>query len=192
MSIPVSPEVFAEDLKIRKAFVAVGQTFLAYDFFLTIDDEWQYIWLAPWTVVKATFLANRYLNLIAQTIILLEEFNIIGHGEKDQFHLASFMLMIFCVECMHIFVIMRAWAIWGCQQKVAIRLAAGYIVYIGTLIGAGTYYGINIQICEYFTSISLSHLTLSSRKPGRFRLCKPRYASVTRCVSMIPHPSPSK
>ncbi|KAF8837271.1 hypothetical protein BDN67DRAFT_220812 [Paxillus ammoniavirescens] len=148
-TIFISPEVFAQGVQIRQAFVAVGHTFLAYDFFLTIDDELQYIWLAPWTIVKATFLANRYLNLIAQTVIVLEEFDIVGHGAEDfckHFHLASLLLMVFCVESMHIFVIMKAWVLWGCQRKVAIQLAAGYIIYIGTLIGVGTYYSINIQI----------------------------------------------
>ncbi|KIJ10770.1 hypothetical protein PAXINDRAFT_16239 [Paxillus involutus ATCC 200175] len=143
----ISTEVFAKALQIRKAFVGVGYTLLVYEFLLTIDDELQHIWWAPWTVVKATFLANRYLNLVNQTVIVLEEFDIIGHGAQSRFYLASWVIIIVCVESMHIFVITRAWAIWGRQQKMAIRLAAGYIIYIGTLIGVGIYL-MNTRICE--------------------------------------------
>ncbi|KAF8835462.1 hypothetical protein BDN67DRAFT_1015542 [Paxillus ammoniavirescens] len=139
---------FTKALHLRKAFVGAGYTLLVYEFLLTIDDELQYIWRAPWTVVKATFIANRYLNLVVHTVIALEEFNIIGHGAQSfckRFYLASWVVIIVSVESMHIFVITRAWAIWGCQQRMAIRLAAAYAVYIGTLIGVGTYL-MNTQI----------------------------------------------
>ncbi|KIJ10777.1 hypothetical protein PAXINDRAFT_181976 [Paxillus involutus ATCC 200175] len=155
----------------------------------------QYIWLAPWTVVKITFLTNRYLNLIAQTVIVLEELNIIGHGAENfckQFRLASLLLMVFCVESMHIFVIMRAWAIWGSsQQKVAIRLAAGYIIYIGTLIGFGTYYNINSQIFltrrAVQTEICISY-TMREYHPASFaeQVTDPLGPSICETLSVSP------
>ncbi|KAF9220401.1 hypothetical protein BS17DRAFT_739351, partial [Gyrodon lividus] len=138
----ISLDDFVQNLQIRKAFVAVGHTWLVYDFLLTFDDEVQYIWQAPWTIVKVTYLVNRYVNLVGQTFIRLEEFDIIGHRTQSfckKFYLASFVFMMFCVESVHVLVIMRAWAIWGCQRRVAIRLAVGYTIYIGSLIGAVTY-----------------------------------------------------
>ncbi|EIM84970.1 uncharacterized protein STEHIDRAFT_122889 [Stereum hirsutum FP-91666 SS1] len=39
---------------------AAGLVILLYDHLLTLDEEIQYVWKAPWTLPKGMFLANRY------------------------------------------------------------------------------------------------------------------------------------
>ncbi|KIJ60341.1 hypothetical protein HYDPIDRAFT_117233 [Hydnomerulius pinastri MD-312] len=163
----VSPSDFARDLQVRKAFVAAGHTFLVYDFFLTFDDEIRYIWKAPWTVVKVTYLVNRYGNLIGQTVIRLEEFSIIGHGVESfcqKFHLFTSIFMILAAESIHVLVLTRAWAIWGCKRRVAIRLAAGYLLYIVAMISV-VIYATKTKIFSTFQAVETSDICTGYTTP---------------------------
>ncbi|KAF9233748.1 hypothetical protein BU15DRAFT_66318 [Melanogaster broomeanus] len=96
----------------------------------------EYVWGAPWTVVKATFLLNRYGNLIGQSVVALEEMGNLSHGSEEfceGFTLFAAVFMIFPAESIHI--LMRAWAIWGCTYRVAVWLILLHAVYI--LVGVG-------------------------------------------------------
>ncbi|KAI5116513.1 hypothetical protein M0805_001868 [Coniferiporia weirii] len=42
---------------------------IAYDIFITIDQEIEYIWKARWSFGKIVFIINRYLNLIVKTCV---------------------------------------------------------------------------------------------------------------------------
>jgi hypothetical protein len=55
----------------------------------------EYVWKAPWTIVKATFLPNRYANLIGQLIVALEEMGILSHGSQG-------------ISCMHYSIVFEA------------------------------------------------------------------------------------
>ncbi|KAH7921190.1 hypothetical protein BV22DRAFT_1038954 [Leucogyrophana mollusca] len=77
MSVPAS---FMEDMWIRRTFGIAGYTFLVWDHLLTFEDEFRYIWKAPWTVSKAMFLVNRYGNLACQTFVHIEETGSLSHG----------------------------------------------------------------------------------------------------------------
>ncbi|KAH7919258.1 hypothetical protein BV22DRAFT_1133965 [Leucogyrophana mollusca] len=133
----ISPVLFAESLWIRKCFIASSRGFLFYDYFLTLDDEIQYIWNAPWGVVKITYLLNRYGSILGNVVIGLEEFEIVGHGLPtfcSSFRLFSTVFAVLAVESIHILVLMRAWAIWGCQRTVAVWLGVLYGIYVVFLI----------------------------------------------------------
>ncbi|KAH7906255.1 hypothetical protein BJ138DRAFT_1130027 [Hygrophoropsis aurantiaca] len=133
----IPPALFAEYLWLRKCFVASGRGVMFYDYLLTLEDEVQYMWNAPWNIVKITFLLSRYANILGNAIIGLEEFEIIGHGAPSfctPFRTFSTLFTIFSVESIHILVIMRAWAIWGCRRVDAFRLGAAYALYWVSLI----------------------------------------------------------
>ncbi|KAH7902913.1 hypothetical protein BJ138DRAFT_1120949 [Hygrophoropsis aurantiaca] len=117
MAVPVS---FSEDLRIRGAFGVAGYTVFAWEHILTLEEEVRYIWQAPWTVSKATFLISRYGNLVCLTFVRIEEAGLLSHGSEAWCHGFNFfasMYMIVSRESIHILVIMRAWAIWGCTKK---------------------------------------------------------------------------
>ncbi|KAH7919255.1 hypothetical protein BV22DRAFT_869880 [Leucogyrophana mollusca] len=133
----ISPVLFAEYVWIRKCFIASSRGFLFYDYFLTLDDEIQYIWNAPWGVVKITYLLNRYVNILGNGLIGLEEFEIVGHGVPSfcsAFRLFTTTFTVVAIESIHILVLMRAWAIWGCRRAVAVWLGVLYAIYVVFLI----------------------------------------------------------
>ncbi|KAH7915042.1 hypothetical protein BJ138DRAFT_1109990 [Hygrophoropsis aurantiaca] len=133
----ISPALFAEYLWIRKCFVASSRGFLFYDYFLTLDDEIQYIWNTSWGVVKIVFLLNRYGNILGNALIGLEEFKIVGHGLPtfcSSFRLFTTIFTVTAIESIHILVLMRAWAIWGCRRVVAIWLGILYGIYLVFLV----------------------------------------------------------
>ncbi|KAH7920901.1 hypothetical protein BV22DRAFT_1020366 [Leucogyrophana mollusca] len=147
MSVPVS---FAEDLWIRRAFGVAGYTFLVWDYILTFEDEVKYIWMAPWTLTKAFFLVNRYGNLASQTFVRIEETGLLSHGSQTWCHgfdVFSTIYVLLATESIHILVLLRAWAIWGCTRRMAAWLISIYTTY--TLLSLGMIvYGINTASCR--------------------------------------------
>ncbi|KAF9233747.1 hypothetical protein BU15DRAFT_66317 [Melanogaster broomeanus] len=139
MSVP--PE-FLNSLFIRKSLFFAGHSLLVYDYLLTFSHEVEYVWGSPWTVVKATFLLNRYGNLVGQSIIALEETGSLSHGSEEfctRFNLFGSIFAIFSIESIHILVLMRAWAIWGCTYRAAVLLILLYVVYILVVVGMAAY-----------------------------------------------------
>ncbi|KAF8840384.1 hypothetical protein BDN67DRAFT_968569, partial [Paxillus ammoniavirescens] len=130
MSVPQS---FLQDLWIRKSVGLAGFSCLVYDYILTLDQEVKFIWKAPWSITKVIFLVNRYGNLLGQTFIQLVETGWIGHGSQDLCQRVNFFVSIFMslsAESIHILVLLRAWAIWGCWKRVATALISIYSVYL--------------------------------------------------------------
>ncbi|KAF9232230.1 hypothetical protein BU15DRAFT_81467 [Melanogaster broomeanus] len=139
MSVP--PE-FLNLLFVRKSFFFAGHSLLVYDYLLTFSREVEYVWGAPWTIVKATFLLNRYGNLIGQSVVVLEETGNLSHGSEKfcaNFNLSAAIFMIFSAESIHILVLTRAWAIWGCTYRAAVSLILLYVVYVLVVVGMMVY-----------------------------------------------------
>ncbi|KAG2364833.1 hypothetical protein BDR07DRAFT_749369 [Suillus spraguei] len=136
-----SPE-FMQDLWVRRILSTTGHTLLVYDYLLTLKDEVYYIWNRPWTVVKVLFLINRYGNLIGQTFIRLEEAGLLSHGSQvfcNRFTLSTSCFMFLSMESIHIIVLVRTWAIWGTQKRMASILIWSYVFYVLVLIGTAAY-----------------------------------------------------
>ncbi|KAF9232839.1 hypothetical protein BU15DRAFT_67118 [Melanogaster broomeanus] len=101
------PSEFLNALFIRKSLFFAGHSLLVYDYLLTFSRERfkvEYVWGAPWTVVKAIFLLNRYGNLIGQSVVALEETGILSHGAEKfcvGFGLFVAAFMIFSTETIH-------------------------------------------------------------------------------------------
>ncbi|KAF9224157.1 hypothetical protein BS17DRAFT_732942 [Gyrodon lividus] len=139
MSVP--PE-FLKLLFTRKSLFFVGHSLLVYDYLLTLSLEVEYVWKAPWTIVKGVFLLNRYGNLIGQTFITLEEAGVLSHGSQEfcgASNLFAGIFSIFSAESIHILVLMRAWAIWGCTYRVAAWLVGLYTIYVLFYVGMLVY-----------------------------------------------------
>ncbi|KIO03529.1 hypothetical protein M404DRAFT_145802, partial [Pisolithus tinctorius Marx 270] len=77
-----------------RAATAAGYTLLVYDYFLTLSDEVECMWYAPWTPVKFVYLANRYIVLLGQTVICIQATGIVAavagvRPNSDAMRLAS-------------------------------------------------------------------------------------------------------
>ncbi|KAH7910067.1 hypothetical protein BJ138DRAFT_153658 [Hygrophoropsis aurantiaca] len=134
MIVPVS---FSEDLRVREAFGIAGCTLFVWDYILTFEEEVRYIWQAPWTVSKVSFLVSRYGNLACQTFVRVEEAGLLSHGSEawcHKFNLFTASYMIVSSESIHILVLMRAWAIWGCTKRVVVSLISIYVTYLLLLL----------------------------------------------------------
>ncbi|KAF9230504.1 hypothetical protein BU15DRAFT_69143 [Melanogaster broomeanus] len=146
-----APPEFLNFLFIRKSLFFAGHTLLVYDYLLTFSREVEYVWGAPWTIVKATFLLNRYGNLIGQSVVALEETGNLSHGSEKfcaSFNLSAAIFMIFSAESIHILVLTRAWAIWGCTYRAAVLLILLYVVYIVVVVGM-LIFAATAANCEY-------------------------------------------
>ncbi|EGN95901.1 hypothetical protein SERLA73DRAFT_162588 [Serpula lacrymans var. lacrymans S7.3] len=135
MQVPAS---FANDIMIRRAFGVAGYTVLVWDFALTLCREIRYVWCSKLSAVNLVFLANRYTNIVCQTLFIAQESAII-RAPSYQFcvnfksFLASFLII--STESIHILVLMRAWAFWGCERSKAVIMATVYVAYLLCVIG---------------------------------------------------------
>ncbi|KAF9233185.1 hypothetical protein BU15DRAFT_66788 [Melanogaster broomeanus] len=134
------PSEFLNALFIRKSLFFVGHSLLVYNYLLTFSRERfkvEYVWGAPWTVVKATFLLNRYGNVIGQSVVTLEETGFLSHGaEENQFiGIITYLRNVQNV----VLVLMRAWAIWGCTYRLAVLLMLLYAIYLLGVVAMATY-----------------------------------------------------
>ncbi|KAF9233241.1 hypothetical protein BU15DRAFT_54163, partial [Melanogaster broomeanus] len=136
------PPEFLNSLFIRKSFFFAGHSLLVYDYLLTFSREVEYVWGAPWTVVKAAFLLNRYSNLIGQSVVALQETGKLSHGSYEfcaRYNLFATIFVVFSTESIHILVLMRAWAIWGCTYRAAVLLIVLYVIYILVVVRLSVY-----------------------------------------------------
>ncbi|KAG1735942.1 uncharacterized protein EDB91DRAFT_1083567 [Suillus paluster] len=107
-----------------------------------LGAETRHIWNAPWTVVKAVFLINRYGNLVGQTFIRLEEAGLLARSSQAFCRKFTFFVtyfMILSTASIRILVLTRAWAICGTQKRAIKILVWSYMSCILMLIGAATY-----------------------------------------------------
>ncbi|EGN96894.1 hypothetical protein SERLA73DRAFT_75742 [Serpula lacrymans var. lacrymans S7.3] len=136
-----SGSVFEESLD--RTIGVAGGTLLLWDFLLTFGDEVEYIWSTRWSFAKVTFLTNRYGNLLFQVLVNGQELGIISGSPATQFcfHFTYFIsiFMNFSAESIHILVLVRAWAIWGCKPRMATILITIYIIYLLLAIGFTTF-----------------------------------------------------
>ncbi|KAI6044378.1 hypothetical protein EDC04DRAFT_361332 [Pisolithus marmoratus] len=124
------------DVWLQKATVLAGYTWLVYDYFLTLDDEVEYIWNAPWTPVRCIYSANRYIVLLGQTLVCIQATGVLvtvtGGCEVYAIFLCGYILV--SLETAH--VVLRAWAICGGNRRVLWSVILGYIVCLISLVVA--------------------------------------------------------
>ncbi|KAH7920900.1 hypothetical protein BV22DRAFT_768771 [Leucogyrophana mollusca] len=184
MSVPIS---FAADLWIRRAFGVAGYAFLVWDYILTFADEVQYIWMAPWTLSKALFLVNRYGNLATQTFFRIEETGLLSHGSQKWchgFNVYATIYLFVATESIHILVLLRAWAIWGCTPRVAAWLISIYAIY-SLLVLAMTVYGTSRSTFQTFQYLEDIGVCVAYMPPYLWILFFPNFALDTSAFAII-------
>ncbi|KAN0088198.1 hypothetical protein V8E55_005255 [Tylopilus felleus] len=137
------PSTVLDQVFIRKLSVFAGYTFLLYDYLLTLGLEVEFIWDAPWTTVKTLFLFNRYLTLIGQTFIMLEETGYLSHNSERfcaAFQLFIPFFVIFSGESIRLLVAMRACAILGCKRIVSVIWNILYVLYSFVILGVALWF----------------------------------------------------
>ncbi|KAI6040255.1 hypothetical protein EDC04DRAFT_2894244 [Pisolithus marmoratus] len=127
---------FIYDVWLQRAAVVAGYTLLVYDYFLTLGDEVEYIWSAPWTLVKSIYLANRYIMLLGQTLVCIQATGFIaavtGGCEFYAMFLAVYILV--SLETAHVLVVLRAWAIWGGDRRILQSMVLAYVACFVSII----------------------------------------------------------
>ncbi|KAI6126102.1 hypothetical protein EDD16DRAFT_354535 [Pisolithus croceorrhizus] len=129
---------FIYDVWLQKAAVVAGYTLLVHDYFLTLSDEVEYIWSAPWTPVKSIYLANRYIALLGQTVICMQTTGFVaavtGGCEFYAIFFGAYILV--SLETAHVF--LRAWAIWGGNRRILWFVVIAYVTSLVSIVAAVT------------------------------------------------------
>ncbi|KAI6044381.1 hypothetical protein EDC04DRAFT_362551 [Pisolithus marmoratus] len=124
---------FIYDVWLQRAAVVAGYTLLVYDYLLTLSDEVEYIWKAPWTPVKSVYLANRYIVLLGQTFVCIQATGFVA-AATGVYAIFLAIYILVSLETAHVLVVIRAWAIWGGNRHILQSVVLGYVVCLVSLV----------------------------------------------------------
>ncbi|KAF8995926.1 hypothetical protein BDQ17DRAFT_1412002 [Cyathus striatus] len=120
---------------------------LTFDTFLTLDIEINFIWNAPWNIIKVLYLVTKYPTFIDTSLNVLLQF-IPGASEstcKTLYQAGTWIILTgMCLA--ELIMAIRTWAVWGKTMWLGIALliffvgtwAAGFTV-VGLLSGPYTF-----------------------------------------------------
>ncbi|KAI6044376.1 hypothetical protein EDC04DRAFT_2889842 [Pisolithus marmoratus] len=131
-TLEITPGFFY-DIWLQRIAIVAGYTLLVYDYFLTLSDEVECVWKAPWTLVKFIYLANRYIVLLGQTLVCIQATGLITavNGGCEVYALFLGVYLVVTLEIAHVLVVLRAWAVWGGDRRI---LWSVVVIYAASLV----------------------------------------------------------
>ncbi|KAF9058202.1 hypothetical protein BJ165DRAFT_115737 [Panaeolus papilionaceus] len=141
-SIPFTPTpkqiiYFLFQLDTTRSIAVSAVVISFYDWILTFDDEVTFIWPSKWSIQKAIFIFNRYLNLLSQILMIIHFTGlspVYVQSTCNHYVLAYGISVFLSLASVHILVLLRAWAIWSRQLWIAIFLGTAYVAYAAVCI----------------------------------------------------------
>ncbi|KAL4264400.1 DUF6533 domain-containing protein [Pleurotus pulmonarius] len=101
-----------------------------YDYLLTIIDESNLVWAAPWSFGKIVFFLTRYPAFVDISLMLYYD---VGNGSKDTCHLlfkiTDWMILVGVVIA-ELIMIIRVWALWRRSRTVGAILIVAFVTSI--------------------------------------------------------------
>ncbi|KAI0373499.1 hypothetical protein BV20DRAFT_740331 [Pilatotrama ljubarskyi] len=117
-----------EDLAAARYMSAVGLIVLLYDHCLTLADEVAYIWPAPATFAKYTFLLNRYAVLGTLLAVAYEMCGFVDTPFSDLFVFTCSMLAIISVGIANLLILQRVVILWEHRPIILKIMTTGYLL----------------------------------------------------------------
>lgn len=120
-----------QNVQLAKFVVVATLCLLIYDYFLTVDEEFQLVWPSRWGVPKTLFFLNRYLAFIDPAMLLV----VLVVGGGSEFCVKGFQILAgfssFGFIIAQIILMMRAWAIWERGILITAILALMVVACVG-------------------------------------------------------------
>lgn len=113
---------------------------LYYDWFLTIDQEVEFIWKQEWGMGKILYILNRFIPLLDLLILALSYSEVtLNLGLCQPWWYIDTWLSIFNFLVMDIVLLLRTWALWNRDKKVLVILIAAVMLSALSSGGAALY-----------------------------------------------------
>ncbi|KAI0360916.1 hypothetical protein OH77DRAFT_1418961 [Trametes cingulata] len=129
--LSLSGSVF-QDLAASRYMSAVGLIVLLYDHCLTFGDEVAYVWPAPATFAKYTFLLNRYTVLGTLLAVAYEMCGFVDTTFSDlrckQFIFICSMLSIVSIGIANLLILQRVVILWEHRPIILKIMTTGYLL----------------------------------------------------------------
>ncbi|KAJ3560026.1 hypothetical protein NP233_g11100 [Leucocoprinus birnbaumii] len=139
MDIEAIATRLAEQLQRAQYLSAAALVVYAYDYFLTLDREIEYVWKSRWSPVKNLFLLNRYfviVNIVIQQFLLG---TVSGQRSSSECHgliQAFVVLTAFVTLFSELMLCIRLWIMWDKDKRVLtgvvsifVAITIYYIIY---------------------------------------------------------------
>jgi len=127
--------VSVHELQAASVLVTTGAALLAYDFFLILPSEIEYIWKQRFSVVSVLFILARYTPILDTTLFLIRQYS---PYPSTQICKLSWNVVVWCYLCslslVEIILIIRTYAIWEHKRIIAFLLLFMAIVSFGAAV----------------------------------------------------------
>lgn len=119
------------DANATRYLSVIGLVILVYDWTLTLPDEVRYIWRAPASYAKYTFIMNRYLVMGTLAAVAYEMCGFVGNAFSDEgcriFIFTCSMIAIFSVGIANLLVLLRVVILWDHRPLILKLMVAGFV-----------------------------------------------------------------
>ncbi|KAF8900413.1 hypothetical protein CPB84DRAFT_1027525 [Gymnopilus junonius] len=111
-----------------------GLTLLVYDYICTLDLEIRFVWSCPWSTGLALFYFGRYIPFAYFGLILYAKVSFMTL--RPCLVITPLILWLITVGLLvsHAVIVLRTYAIWGCQRSIFYILVAWVITLPGALL----------------------------------------------------------
>ncbi|KAJ8697608.1 hypothetical protein PTI98_004394 [Pleurotus ostreatus] len=166
-------------VKVGTYITVCSAAILVYDYFLTLQDEVQYVWRTHWCLGKVLYLASKYLILVVFLVELhwITSRNV-SEAECRIFNTIlhySYLLAVIAAESI---MTLRVWALW--HQRLWVTIMLGCLCVVGIVLGfkdMSTGYHNDVYLTEY-AKTSLSY-------PGCATAGHDRTTSATSYITVL-------
>ncbi|OSD01353.1 hypothetical protein PYCCODRAFT_1445825 [Trametes coccinea BRFM310] len=131
-----SPASVFHELAATRYMSAVGLMVLLYDHCLTFGDEVRYIWTAPATYAKYTFLLNRYTVLCTLVAVAYEMCGFVNTAFTDLFIFTCSMLAIVSVGIANMLILQRVVILWEHRPIILQIMTVGFLLSFSLQVGS--------------------------------------------------------
>lgn len=125
-----TPQQIVLHTEISRYMTVIGFTVVLWDHVCTFDDEIQFMWNAPKSLVKILFLVNRYLTLLCLAFLAWETSRL---GHLSNAFCIGLVTVLGCFQTMSLatwdlLLLFRVHALWGGRRSIVIATSFLYCV----------------------------------------------------------------
>jgi len=120
------------DANATRYLSVIGLVILVYDWTLTFSDEVKYIWRAPASFAKYTFILNRYVVMGTLAAVAYEMCGFVGNAFSNEgcrvFIFMCSMIAVFSVAIANLLVLLRVVILWDHRPLILKLMAGGFVI----------------------------------------------------------------
>ncbi|CAA7269370.1 unnamed protein product [Cyclocybe aegerita] len=116
--------IYSDEYQLGACVLIASATVLVFDFFLTLHEEINHIWMQPWTPGTVIFLVNRYLPFVDTSMVLYLQFTTTNIDMCNTYYHVSTWLIAVGLMVSELILLLRTYAMWQ-RRRIILYILGG-------------------------------------------------------------------